>query len=185
MSSISLNYQSKIISRLISNIKVKQELCTYYSSSSSSSSGGGSSNNGNKKSIRTEQIRFINGKDDNNNNNSSNNNELVEISQQQKHLQQDKQQQNKQIDKREESNKEIQQLTKDLQEKAKLLPSTSSPLSDPTKSALYEMMNYQKVMPIVGKRKKHLYDFNTASVDPVIFFFFTKYIKFKTSCRIY
>ncbi|KAF2069105.1 hypothetical protein CYY_009577 [Polysphondylium violaceum] len=149
----SLSYQSKSISRLISILKHRHQLCTYYSSNSSSSS-----NLENGKRIRSDPIRFA--RDNQDKTTEEQSNQLTEY----------KTTATIQTTKDKQDSNQIQHLTKELQEKAKHLPSTSSPLSDPTKSALYDMMNYQKVNPIIGKRKKHLYDFNTSSVDPIVFF---------------
>lgn len=58
----------------------------------------------------------------------------------------------------------------ELIERAKLLPNTSSPLSDPSKRVQYNMLLEPHVQPILGKGKQHLYNFSTESVDPYIFF---------------
>ncbi|EGG22645.1 hypothetical protein DFA_04775 [Cavenderia fasciculata] len=53
------------------------------------------------------------------------------------------------------------------------LPDTSSPLSDPTKGAFFDLLEIKKRFPIVGKGKQHLYEFKTTDISPAVFF--TKY----------
>ncbi|EGC33314.1 hypothetical protein DICPUDRAFT_154652 [Dictyostelium purpureum] len=61
-------------------------------------------------------------------------------------------------------------MEKSIIEKAKKLPDTSSPLSDMTKRAQYEMLMRSSQKQIIGKGKKHLYEFNTSPIDPYEFF---------------
>eukprot|EP01133_Synstelium_polycarpum_P012209 gene12209-14297_t len=63
-----------------------------------------------------------------------------------------------------------QQLSIEQKEFARNLPDTSSPLSDPTKSALYDTMEIQRRFPILGKGKNHLFDFKTVKISPETFF---------------
>ncbi|KAM9958537.1 hypothetical protein ACTFIW_009071 [Dictyostelium discoideum] len=58
----------------------------------------------------------------------------------------------------------------ELIERAKSLPNTNSPLSDPSKRVQYNMLLEPQAQPILGKGKQHLYNFSTESVDPYIFF---------------
>ncbi|KAN0029796.1 hypothetical protein ACTA71_007933 [Dictyostelium dimigraforme] len=72
--------------------------------------------------------------------------------------------------KKKDNNRDVDYIKPELIERAKLLPHTSSPLSDTSKRVRYNMLLEAHSQPILGKGKQHLYNFSTESIDPVIFF---------------
>ncbi|EFA76720.1 hypothetical protein PPL_09471 [Heterostelium album PN500] len=155
-----------------------------------------SRNNNNKKSRRNnkkeEEIilndnEYIENSNSNNNSsssNNSNNNNLIETNNNRnKIVFQKKDSESFMVDASSIRKSNEVTLTEEEREAARLLPSTTSPLSDITKSAAYDtMMEYQKQFPILGKGKQHLYSFNTSPV-PVKQYFTANELNFKNVIR--
>ncbi|GAM17107.1 hypothetical protein SAMD00019534_002820 [Acytostelium subglobosum LB1] len=108
------------------------------------------------------------------NNNNNNNNSITEsVSNPNKIIfTQQKEQQQKQIPLAvmPESVFNDDDFTPEEKEYARMLPASSSPLSDPTMSAAYDSMFAHKRFPITGKGKQHLYEMSTDRITPDVYF---------------